>query len=38
LIFVARNADRLPDFYDIKKEMLYLLRRHNLLNEEMNNC
>lgn len=38
LIFVARNADRLPDFYDIKKEMLYLLRRHNLLNEEMNDC
>jgi ribonuclease P protein component len=38
LIFVARNYDTLPGYYDIKKEIKFLLKRLKLLNEENTSC
>lgn len=34
LVFVARSNLEMPDFYDIKKEMKFLLKKLNLLNQE----
>ncbi|HHV97876.1 MAG TPA: ribonuclease P protein component [Clostridiaceae bacterium] len=31
LVFVARNTDDMPDYYKIKKEVNYLLRKFNLI-------
>ena len=38
LVFVARNNEMLPDYYDIKKEMCFLFRKLKLVDEEKNNC
>ena len=34
LVFVARNSPTMPDFYDIKKEMKFLLKKLKVFDEE----
>lgn len=36
LVFVVRNSNLMPDFYKIKKEVSYLLRKFNIISEEKN--
>jgi ribonuclease P protein component len=38
IVFVIRNSEKQPDFYDIKKEMHFLLKKLMLLKEEKYNC
>lgn len=38
IVFLIRNNEKIPDFYDIKKEMIFLLNRLSLLKEENCNC
>ena len=36
LVFVVRSSSILPDFYKIKKEIYYLLRKLNMILEDKN--
>lgn len=38
LVFVARNSLSTPDFYDIKKEMKFLLKKLNVFDQEKWDC
>ncbi len=38
IVLVARESDVMPDFDNIKKEMKYLMKRLNLLNQENEDC
>ncbi|NLC67658.1 MAG: ribonuclease P protein component [Clostridiaceae bacterium] len=38
IVFVIRNSEKLPDFYDIRREMFFLLKKLLLLKEETCNC
>lgn len=37
-VFVARNQETMPDFYDIKKEMKYLMKRLSIFDQEKWDC
>jgi len=37
LVIVSRKVDVIPSFYDIKKEMNYLLRKLDMINTEVGN-
>ncbi|HHY23326.1 MAG TPA: ribonuclease P protein component [Clostridiaceae bacterium] len=38
LVFVVRNNEILPSYYDIKREMGFLFRKLNLIDKGKNNC
>lgn len=38
IVFVARPVEVLPDFYEVKKEMKYLMNKLNLFDKEKWNC
>ena len=37
-VFVARESDRLPDFWEIRKEMKFLLRKLEIFDQEKWEC
>lgn len=38
ILFVARPSETLPEFYDIKNEMEYLLKKSGLFKQEKQDC
>lgn len=38
LVFVIRGSETLPNYHEIKKEMLFLFRKLCLINKGINNC
>lgn len=37
-IFVARHSEEMPDYYDIKKEMKFLLKKLKIFDQEKWDC
>lgn len=37
-VFVSRSSEKMPDFFDIKKEMKFLLKRLNVFDREKWDC
>lgn len=38
IVFVARSYETMPDFYSIKKEMLFLFKKAGIYSKEINNA